>query len=145
MTAAVAITSIYDKYGGEDFFHDCIYALYLDMFDHPEISYHFVGVNIETLSRHQTQYLIRAIGGPDEYQGRPLVQVHKHLGVTKFQFKEIAKAFRQVFIDKGVSAEDADFIMKFVAGHEKAIVTRRWAWIDRIMRPFYRFWKKLIG
>ena len=135
--------TIYDKYGGHDFFHNCIYSLYLDMFDHPEISYHFVGVNIETLSKNQTAYLIRAIGGPDMYKGRPLIDVHKHLDITPYQFKEIAKAFRKVFIDKGVTKDDVAVIMKFVMGHEKAIVTKRWSWIDRIMKPFYRLWKKL--
>jgi len=136
------MTTIYDKYGGHDFFKDCIYSLYLDMFDHPEISYHFVGVDIQVLSQNQTAYLIRAIGGPDLYKGRPLTEVHKHLDITTYQFKEIAKAFRQVFIDKGVSKEDADVIMKFVSGHEKAIVTRKTSWIDRVMKPIYRFFKK---
>jgi hemoglobin len=135
--------TIYDKYGGHDFFHSCIYALYLDMFDHPEISFHFIGIDIETLAKHQTQYLIRAIGGPDLYQGRSILDVHKHLEITPFQFKEIAMAFRQVFIDKGMSAEDADVIMKFVSGHKRAIVTRPTSLIDRIMRPIYKFWNTI--
>lgn len=131
--------SIYQKYGGYDFFHDCIYGLYLDMFNHPEISYHFISVDIKKLSKHQTQYLIRAIGGPDMYEGRPIKEVHAGMDVTYFQFDEIAKSFRDVFLNKGVSADDADFIMKFVAGHEKDIVTAKTSLIDRIMRPFYRF------
>ncbi len=135
--------TIYDKYGGHDFFHSCIYALYLDMFDHPEISFHFIGIDIETLAKHQTQYLIRAIGGPDLYQGRSILDVHKHLEITPFQFKEIARAFRQVFIDKGMSVEDADVIMKFVSGHKRAIVTRPTSLIDRIMRPIYKFWNTI--
>lgn len=136
-------TTIYDKYGGHDFFHSCIYALYLDMFDRPEISYHFIGVDIEVLSKHQTQYLIRAIGGPNLYQGRSILEVHKNLDITPFQFKEIAKAFKQVFIDKGVSEEDAEVIMKFVSGHKRAIVTKPTSLIDKIMRPIYKFWKTL--
>jgi len=136
------MTTIFEKYGGHDFFKDCIYSLYLDMFDHPEISYHFIGVDIHVLSQNQTAYLIRAIGGPDLYIGRPLPEVHKNLDITTYQFKEIAKAFRQVFIDKGVSKEDAEVIMKFVSGHEKAIVTRKSSWIDRVMKPIYRFFKK---
>lgn len=136
------MTNIYDKYGGKEFFHDCIYGLYLDMFDRPEISYHFVGVDIYRLSELQTQYLIRAIGGPDIYQGRPIREVHRDLEITPFQFKEIASAFRDVFLAKGVSKKDADFIMKFVAGHEKDIVTVKTSFMDRLMRPIYKFFKK---
>lgn len=137
--------TIYDKYGGHDFFHQCIYGLYLDMFDHPEIAYHFLGVDIQKLSLYQTHYLIRAIGGPDLYQGGPIKEVHAQMGITKFQFAEITKAFRQVFIDKGVSQADVDFIMKFVAGHEAQIVTRKSGLIDRIMRTIYRMIRKIFG
>lgn len=131
--------SIYEKYGGETFFHECIYALYLDMFDHPEISYHFLGVDIEKLSLHQTYYLIAHIGGPNLYQGGPIQAVHKHMGITLFQFKEIAEAFRDVFLSKGVSREDTETIMTFVSSHQSQIVTRRTGPIDEIMIPFYRF------
>lgn len=141
--------TIYEKYGGHDFFKDCIYSLYLDMFDHPEISYHFFGVDIEVLANHQTQYLIRAIGGPDLYQGRSIAEVHKDLDITPFQFDEIAKSFRQVFLDKGVSKEDVTVIMNFVGGHKNVIVTEPTSLIDRIMRPIYRFvrkhFKKFLG
>lgn len=138
------MTTIYEKYGGHDFFKDCIYSLYLDMFDHPEISYHFFGVDIEELATHQTHYLIRAIGGPDLYKGRPIVEVHKELDITPFQFNEIAKSFRQVFLDKGVAPHDVNLIMDFISGHERSIVTEKTSRIDKIMRPIYRFFRKYL-
>lgn len=134
--------TIFEKYGGHDFFKDCIYSLYLDMFDHPEISYHFFGVNIENLAEQQTYYLIRAIGGPDLYKGRAIVDVHRELDITPFQFNEISKSFRQVFLDKGVDPHDVNIIMEFIAGHERAIVTEKTSTIDKIMRPIYRFFRK---
>ena len=137
--------TIYDKYGGYDFWHECIYGLYLDMFDHPEIAFHFLGVDLEWLSRQQTNYLIRAIGGPDLYDGGNVKDVHAHMGITKFQYTEIAKAFRQVFLDKGVSVADTDFIMDFVASHATQIVTRKTSLTDQIMRPIYRFVRKVLG
>lgn len=139
----VQALSIYDKYGGYEFFHSCIYDLYLSMCEHPEISYHFVGVDIEKLSHLQTQFLVRAIGGPDLYQGRPIVDVHRHMKVSLFEFKEIAIAFRNVFLKNGVSVEDTDFIMSFVGSHQKEIVTVRSNFMDRIMRPMYRWFKKI--
>lgn len=137
--------TIYEKYGGYDFWHECIYGLYLDMFDHPEIAFHFLGVDLEWLSRQQTNYLIRAIGGPDLYDGGEVQAVHAHMGITKFQYAEIAKAFRQVFLKKGVSEADTDFIMNFVASHATQIVTRKTSLMDQIMRPIYRFVRKFFG
>lgn len=137
--------SIYDKYGGYNFFHDCIYDLYLEMFDHPEISYHFIGVDIERLSNLQTQYLTRAIGGPDIYQGIDVKSAHKNMDITPFQFNEIAAAFRLVFLKKGVSVEDVEVIMKFVGGHDKDIITEKTSFIDQVMKIFYRLIKKLFA
>jgi len=135
--------TMYEKYGGYDFFHHCIYGLYLSMFDHPEISYHFVGVDIEWLSRSQTNFLVRHIGGPDQYTGPALDVVHGKMGITQFQFDEIAKAFRQVFIDKGVTQEDADQIMAFVASFQKQVVTAKTSKIDDFMKPIYKWWGNL--
>jgi hemoglobin len=137
------MNEIYEKYGGYDFFHGCIYGLYIEMFDHPEISYHFIGVDIEWLSRAQTNFLVRAIGGPDQYQGQTLDIVHKHMKITPFQFREIAKAFRKVFIDKGVSQTDADMILEFVKSYQGQIVTAKTSLWDEVMRPIYRWWAKI--
>lgn len=134
--------SIYEKYGGWDFFHKCIYDLYIDMFDHPEISYHFLGVDIERLSKRQTQFLVRAIGGPKLYEGRPIKMVHHNMEISLFQFQEIAKSFHDVFIKNGVSPEDAKTIMEFVASFQKDVVEVRLSKIDRFMIPIYAFLKK---
>lgn len=138
-------TSIYEKYGGFDFFHDCIYELYVDMFDHPEISYHFLGVNINKLVIAQTHYLIRSIGGPDLYKGRSIKKVHRNMGITEFQFLEIACAFREVFLSKGMAPEDVEIIMKFIASHQKRVVTAKNSPIDNVMRPVYRFVRRYLG
>lgn len=145
MTKTTETISIYQRYGGFDFFHASIFHLYLDMFDHPEISYHFIGVDIKKLALNQTHYLIRAIGGPDLYEGRPIEVVHKGMDITPFQFEEIAHAFRDVFLTKGVTPIDAATIMDFVAGHRSEIVTAKTSLIDKIMRPFYHFLRRHFG
>lgn len=134
---AVKEQSIYKRYGGYEFFHGCIYELYKDMFLRPEISHHFLGVDIDILSRHQTQYLVKHIGGPHRYGGKPIKWVHRNMDITDFQFDEIAKAFKQVFLDRGVSEEDTQTIMNFVASRKGSIVTASWSLIDGIMMPIY--------
>jgi hemoglobin len=135
--------NIYEKYGGYDFFHCCIYDLYLSMFEHPEISYHFVGVDIERLSKHQTQFLVCAIGGPELYQGGPIKEVHQHMQITPYEFKEIAKAFRNVFVQNGVETADVDIIMNFVTSHQFDVVTAKSNPVDRFMKSIYRMFDKI--
>jgi hemoglobin len=135
--------SIYDKYGGYDFFHRCIYGLYLSMFEHPEISYHFVGVDIERLSKHQTQFLVRAIGGPELYQGGLIKNVHQHMQITSYEFKEISKAFKDVFIHNGVESADVEFIMNFITSHQFDVVTAKTNPVDKFMKTIYRIFDKI--
>jgi len=136
--------TIYEKYGGFDFFHKCVYGLYLDMFDHPEIAYHFIGVDLVHLSKLQTQFLVRAIGGPDTYQGGDIKLVHRSMQISTFEFTEIANAFRGVFLKAGVEKADVDVIMNFIASHEGDIVTAKTNFMVRIMRPIYKFcWRYL--
>lgn len=52
--------TIYEKHGGFDFFHKIIYELYLEFFDHLEISFHFFGVDLLTLSHRQAEFLCEA-------------------------------------------------------------------------------------
>lgn len=137
MGEAALKNTIYDRYGGYNFFHECIYQLYREMYDHPEISYHFVGVDIDVLSKHQTQYLIRNIGGPKIYGGKPIKWVHRNMDITDFQFDEIAKAFAKAFRDKGMAEEDVKTIIKFVASRRQDVVTAEWVLIDKIMAPIY--------
>lgn len=137
--------SIYEKYGGYPFFHDCIYALYLDMFDHPEIAYHFIGVDIAKLSHLQAQYLTRAIGGPNYYDGRDVKALHADMKITPFQFGEIAQAFRGIFLKRGVSPADVEIIMHFILKHKKVIVTAESSPMDKVMRPVYGFARKYLA
>ena len=92
--------TIYDKYGGYDFFHKIIYELYLELFDHIEISYHFIGVDIERLSNLQAQYLCEAIGGPKMYQGRNIAVVHKYLRVTDYEFDTVVVTAKNTLMDR---------------------------------------------
>ena len=131
--------TIYEKYGGFEFWHDCIWSLYLDMFDHPEIGHHFLGVNMERLSRRQAEFLVSHIGGPPMYKGPSIKTIHRAMEISDFQFEEIGKSFAGVFRAKGVSEEDVQEIMAFIVSFKNDIVETQLAPIDRIMIPIYKF------
>ncbi len=138
------IMNLYNKYGGFEAYHKIIYGLYLELFSHPEIAHHFVGVDIDTLSKHQTQFLCRFLGGKVKYEGGSMKQVHQDMNISEFQFGEVAKAFRDVFIKHGFSDADADYIMRFVGRYQKVIVECKFSPIDRFMISIYHLWDKLI-
>jgi hemoglobin len=144
-TKSEGVMDIYQKYGGFDFFHRIIYDLYLELFDHPEISMHFIGVDIERLSKMQTEFLGEAIGAGPIYKGGDIKVVHKEMGITKFQFEIVAKRFAQIFQEHGLQPDEVKFIMQFVGSYQGAIVTSKYSLMDRIMRPIYKFFYFLRG
>lgn len=135
--------NIYDKYGGYDFFHKIIYELYLELFDHLEVSYHFIGVDIERLSNLQAQYLCEAIGGPPMYKGRDITKVHKYLRVTDYEFETVAKRFSEIFKSNGLTNDEIEFIMAFIKSKQTCVVTAKNTLIDRVMRFLYKRLKKI--
>jgi truncated hemoglobin YjbI len=135
--------SIYARYGDFVFWHGFIYDLYLELFDHPEVSYHFLGVNLLRLSELQTQFLIEHIGGPKVFEGRSIKKVHRDMDITNYQFQVVAKRFEGVFLDNGISKKDTAVIMKFIAANKKDIVTSDWSPIDCVMMPIYNLFKNL--
>ena len=135
--------NLYNKYGGFETYHKIIYKLYLDLFDRPEVSYHFIGVNIETLSKHQAQFLCRALGSKIKYEGKSIKSVHNGMNISEFQFNEVAQSFSQIFIESGFEKQDVEFIMRFIGRYKKVIVSCKYSTIDRVMIPIYHFIDRL--
>ncbi len=135
--------TIYEKYGGFEFFHKIIYELYLELFDHLEVSYHFLGVDMMELSQRQAEFLCEAIGGPKMYKGGEISVVHKYLRVTDYEFETVAKRFSEIFKKNGLLDDEVDFIMEFVGSKKSMIVTAKNTPIDRLVRYFYKRIKKI--
>jgi hemoglobin len=134
--------TIYEKYGGFDFFHNTIYQLYIELFDHIEISYHFFGVDLQKLSMMQAQFLCQAIGGPPMYKGGNIQIVHKHMKVTEYEFETVVDRFQEIFERNGLDKDEVKFIVTFIRSNRDMIVTSKNSWMDRIARYFYkRFFK----
>ena len=50
---------------------------------------------MERLMQHQTNLLCHLLGSPVEYEGRDMVQAHKHLKVTQADFGEVATILKE--------------------------------------------------
>lgn len=130
--------TIYEKYGGFDFFHNIIYQLYIELFDHIEISYHFLGVDLHRLSELQAQFLCEALGSPKMYQGGNIEVVHKYMRITEFEFELVVDRFLEIFTRNGLEKEEVRVIENFIRSKKAMIVTSKNSWIDSLARYFYK-------
>lgn len=130
--------NLYEKLGKEEGWYEVLYQLYCELIDHPEISHHFIGVDIERLSQLQTQYLCMAFGSPKPYLGRNLKMVHKPMGITPFQFKVVVDRIEKILKEKGVERADINQVVKVFKSHRGVVVTQKSSWIDQILIPWYK-------
>lgn len=113
--------------------------LYEELCDHPEIAQHFIGVDIERLTKLQTQFVAKALGFNIDYTGRPLKRAHAPLKITPFEYQEVSKIFAKLFVKHGFSEEDSKKVQQLLVQLQPAIVTSKYNLIDLIMKPFYKF------
>lgn len=131
------------KYGGYDAIHRIIYELYHDMGDHPEIAYHFVGVDLERLSKLQAQFVCRALGARVPYEGKPIGPIHVPLKISEYQFDGIINAFEKIFLKNGFAPLDVAQIRRTLRHFRPMVVTCEYTWLDRVMIPLYVIWDRL--
>ncbi len=121
--------------------YDRVYLVIVDLYeelcDHPEIAYHFIGVDIERLIKLQTQFVSKALGYDIDYTGRPLYRAHHHLDITEFQYQEVDKIFANLFLKHGFSTQDSKKIKDCLIQVRPKIVTSKWSFIDQLVRPIY--------
>ena len=115
--------TLFAKYGGIDTIRRIVGDFYSDVLDSDNLRPYFTDVNMERLMQHQTNLLCHLLGGPVEYEGRDMVQAHKHLKVTEADFGEVATILKENLEDAGVEAADINTIIGVVAGYADQIIT----------------------
>jgi nitric oxide dioxygenase len=108
-----------DDIGGEETILRVHQRFYDVMFDEPWLKKFFYGKSKETLIRKQTQFMIAAFNGPNNYTGDPPAFVHMHMFITE----EISNV-RETLLKNAILAEGLS-----------AAIAERWLQVDRSFRP----------
>lgn len=114
--------TIFEKYGGLKTISHLVHEFYKKVLDDPQLKGYFSNSNIEKLMEHQANFLSFALGGPNLYQGRDLIDAHKSLHIKKPHFELVANYLEEVLDEAGVSDEDIIKIMKIIQGTESQII-----------------------
>ncbi len=75
-------SSLYDRLGGAAAIDGLIEAFYVRVLADPKLAPFFKDTPMERLRAMQTQFFSMALGGPVEYTGRSMSQVHHGRGIT---------------------------------------------------------------
>ena len=107
--------TLYEKYGGFSTIHTIVISFYEDVLDDKILAPYFKTTQIDRLIKHQSDFLSQLLGGPIKYDGRSLLEGHKHLNITEEAFTRVAKLLHENLEDAGVEENDLEIIMNIVA------------------------------
>jgi len=110
---------LFNDIGGVDVVRNVHTRLYGVLFDHPWLEKFFYGKNKDVLINKQTQFMVAAFGGPNEYVGEPPALAHMHMLVTEEMALEREKILQKAIFDEGLSKD----------------IAQRWLRIDRSFWP----------
>ncbi|MFF5257742.1 group 1 truncated hemoglobin [Actinomadura viridis] len=82
--------SIYESIGGEPALVAVVDDFYVRVLADPELSPFFVGVNLNRLKGRQVEFFGQALGGPMEYRGATMKDVHRGRGIEQKHFDKVA-------------------------------------------------------
>jgi hemoglobin len=115
--------TIYDKYGGFPTIAVVVQKFYRRVLASPNLAPYFANVNLERLMDHQTKFLCKVLGGPDNFDGRSLKAAHAHLNVTTAAFNEVAGHLVDTLREVGMAEDDITKVVAVVSSTMSDIVS----------------------
>lgn len=81
--------TMYERLGGQVSIDAVVERFYDRVHADPRLAEFFDGIAVIDLEAHQQAFLASALGGPDDYVGRPIAVAHRGLGITDVDFDRI--------------------------------------------------------
>lgn len=83
--------SLYEQIGGADGIARLVDVFYARVLADPELKRFFAGVEMAKLRRMQVELFSAALGGPQRYSGRSMVQAHRHLKIGLHDYQRFIR------------------------------------------------------
>ncbi len=111
--------ALYDELGGAPAVSLALETFYAKVPGHPVVGPYFVGVDFARLKERATPFVVMALGGPAEYKGAGLRNVHRHLlarGLNDEAFDAFVGLFDDVLTELAVSPEKRSEVKSLLNG-----------------------------
>ena len=98
--------TLYERIGGEEGIADMVGTFYEKVLADPVLASYFKDVPMDRQQRMQRQFFGAATGGPGVYGGRPLAEVHKHLGISRHEFRRFTEILIETMEKHDIDQQD---------------------------------------
>ena len=117
------MTSNYERIGGQEALAAVVDDFYERVLADAELAVFFSGTNLPRLKGMQVEFFTTALGGPDEYRGRSMKDVHRGRGIAQHHFDLVAKYLTDSLLTAGVPQETTETIIGAIAPLSADIVS----------------------
>jgi hemoglobin len=117
--------SDYETVGGGPAVSAVVSDFYVRVLGDPRLAPYFEGVDLPRLKRHQALLVTQVLGGPENYDGRPLAEAHAGLGISHDEFAVVVGHLAAALRDAGVPDDIIGRAGAAVAAAEPEIVESR--------------------
>lgn len=115
---------LYEEIGGADVVHRVHQRLYDALFDEPWLEKFFYGKSKEVLVEKQTQFMIAAFNGPNNYKGDTPAFVHMHMFITEEMLEVRNTLLKNAILAEGLSASIAERWLKVDQSFWSALIKK---------------------
>ena len=115
--------TLYEKYGGFGSVSRVVMAFYDRLLDSDEVGPFFDNVDLKRLIDHQTKFVAHLLGGPADYSGERLQQLHAHLDINGAHFDEMKRILDETLAEHGFEDADRAAVMAEIEARRGQIVT----------------------
>lgn len=115
--------TLYQKYGGFAAISRVVMDFYDRLLDSEHVGDYFDDVDMKKLIDHQTKFIAYLLGGPADYTGDRLEQLHGHLKIGGADFDEMKQILSDTLADHGFEDADRNTVIGVIEGHRSLIVT----------------------
>ena len=100
--------SLYVQIGGADGITRLVDAFYARVLADPELQRFFAGVEMDKLRRMQGELFAAALGGPQRYSGRSVVEAHRRLKIGLHDYQRFIRHLFETLDDAGFGLSEQE-------------------------------------
>ncbi len=114
--------TLFDKYGGFSSISKVIMSFYDTLLDSDELGPFFDEVDMKRLIDHQIKFVASLLGGPADYTGERLQQLHAHLSIQDQHFDEMKRVLNTTLEQHGFTEDDRETVLVAFEERRRLIV-----------------------
>ena len=101
-------TTLYEQIGGADSITRLVDVFYSRVLADAELKRFFHNVEMAKLRRMQVELFSAALGGPQRYSGRPLIQAHRRLQIGLQDYQRFTRHLFDTLDDAGFGLSEQE-------------------------------------